>query len=188
MSRLQEKPGVVNYILSEVFGMIRNAQPSDLPRLYEIARNARAFMARTGNPDQWQEGYPDVYLREDIHLEQLYVLTDEGGTVHAFFAFVLGEEPSYGTIDGAWLNDRPYGTIHRIASDGAINGVLEQCLAFCRGICADIRADTHEDNKIMRHLLEKHGFVQCGYVNLDQREGDTLRVAYQYEPPIAGKE
>lgn len=168
--------------------MIRKAQPSDLPLLYKIAKNARAFMARTGNPNQWQEGYPDAYLREDIASEQLYVLTDEGGAVHAFFAFVLGDEPSYSVIDGAWLNDRPYGTIHRIASDGEIKGVLGQCLTFCRGICPDIRADTHENNKIMRHLLEKYGFVQCGHINLDRQEGNTLRVAYQYDPPIAGKE
>ena len=33
----------------------------------------------------------------------------------------------------------------------------------------------------MRHLLEKHGFVYCGVVNLDKKEGDTLRVAYQYQ-------
>lgn len=168
--------------------MIRRAEPADLPRLYEIAKTARAYMRQTGNPNQWGEKYPDIYLQEDIERKQLYVLTGDNGAVHAFFAFIVGDEPSYQTIDGGWLNDRPYGTIHRIASDGAIKGVLGQCLKFCIEICPDIRADTHKDNKTMRHLLEKHGFVQCGYINLDKQEGDTLRVAYQYNPPQAGKE
>ena len=100
---------------------------------------------------------------------------------HAFFAFILGNDPSYAVIDGAWLNDRPYGTIHRLASDGTVMGVFSQCMACCKTICPDIRADTHERNATMRHLLEKHGFVYCGVVNLDKKEGDTLRVAYQYQ-------
>ena len=165
--------------------MLRKAEKEDLPALFEIGRAARAYMASTGNPDQWQEGYPDLCLEEDIEKGQLYVLTDEQGSLHAFFAFVLGEDPSYTAIDGAWLNDRPYGTIHRLGSDGTMKGVFAQCLDFCKTLSPDIRADTHEKNLTMRHLLEKHGFVQCGTVNLELREGDTRRIAYQYAPQHA---
>ncbi len=161
--------------------MIRRAEKADLPALCEIARLARAYMARTGNPNQWDSGYPDLYLEKDIGQGQLYVLADEEGVPHAFFAYVLGPDPSYANIDGAWFNDRPYGTIHRIASDRTVKGVFAQCLDFCADICPNIRADTHADNQIMRHLLEKHGFLCCGTVNLDLREGDTLRIAYQRE-------
>lgn len=161
--------------------MIRKAEKADLPALFEIARLARAYMVRTGNPNQWDSGYPDLYLEEDIEEGHLYVLADESGTPHAFFAFILGDEPSYAAIDGVWLNDKPYGTIHRIAGDGTVKGIFAQCLEFCRKICPNIRADTHADNKTMRHLLEKHGFLRCGTVNLDLREGDTLRIAYQRE-------
>ena len=142
-------------------------------------------MASTGNPDQWQAGYPDLCLEEDMEKGQLYVLTDEGDRPHAFFAFILGKEPAYAAIDGAWLNDRPYGTIHRLGSDGTMKGVFTQCLDFCKTISPDIRADTHEKNLTMRHLLEKHGFVRCGTVNLELREGDTRRIAYQYVPQYA---
>ncbi len=40
------------------------------------------------------------------------------------FAFILGEDPTYQQIDGAWLNDQPYGTIHRIAGNGKIKGTF----------------------------------------------------------------
>lgn len=168
--------------------MIRKAVLTDLPVLFQIAKIARNYMCCSGNPTQWGDQYPDVYLSEDIEAEQLYVFTDDAGKVHAFFAFILGEDPSYGHIEGKWLNDEPYGTIHRIASDGKIKGVFGQCLSFCRNICPNIRADTHENNKTMRHLLEKYGFVLCGTVNLDKQEGDTLRVAYQYEDLSSKKE
>ena len=161
--------------------MIRKAIRADLPALFQISLTARAYMEKSGNTTQWEPGYPDNYLEGDIAKGDLYVLCGADGAPHAFFAFILGNDPSYAVIDGAWLNDRPYGTIHRLASDGTVMGVFSQCMACCKTICPDIRADTHERNATMRHLLEKHGFVYCGVVNLDKKEGDTLRVAYQYQ-------
>ncbi len=168
--------------------MIRKAELQELPLLYDIGKKARAYMVRTGNPTQWDAGYPDLYLREDIKKDHLYVLTDEKNCPHAFFAFILGEDPSYRVIDGEWLNEEPYGTIHRLASDGELKGAFGIVLEFCRKICPNIRADTHEMNRTMRHLLEKHGFTRCGYINLDKQEGDTLRVAYQLWGSFLGKE
>lgn len=162
--------------------MVRRATREDLPVLEEISRRARAYMGATGNPTQWTEGYPEAFLAEDIEAERLYVLCGGDGAVHGFFVFLLGEEPSYRVIDGAWQNGRPYGTIHRLAGDGTVRGLFEQCLEFCKTICPNIRADTHKNNATMRHLLEKNGFVYCGVVNLDKLEGDTLRVAYQLAP------
>lgn len=162
--------------------MIRKAKKEDLPRLAEIYDYARAFMASMGNASQWGDGYPlPCQLEEDIERDQLYVSCDEEDVPHGAFAFVLGDDPSYGVIDGAWLNDHAYGTIHRLAGDGASPGLFRACLDFCLGICPDIRADTHHNNKIMQHLLEKNGFVRCGEVNLDKKEGDSIRIAYQYQ-------
>ena len=43
------------------------------------------------------------------------MLETESG-LHGVFAFILGEDPTYGVIeDGQWLSGDPYGTIHRIA-------------------------------------------------------------------------
>ena len=40
----------------------------------------------------------------------------------------------------------------------------------------NIRIDTHRDNRIMQHLLERHGFRYCGIIYL--LSGDE-RLAYQ---------
>jgi len=161
--------------------MIRKAEAADLPALYKVFRAARERMAAAGNTGQWGGGYPECMLEEDIRRGQLYVLCGEDGAVHAAFAFVLGEDPSYAVIDGAWTSSGSYGTIHRLGSDGTLRGVFAQCLDFCARRCPHIRADTHEKNGTMRRLLEKHGFVCCGRINLDRQAGDALRLAYEYD-------
>lgn len=162
--------------------MIRKAFDSDLTAILRIYETARNYMRKNGNPTQWGDGYPDyAQVVDDIAAGWLYVLCDDRDHPYGVFVFALGEEPSYAQIDGAWLNDRPYGTIHRIAGDGSQRGVFSQSLEFCMGICPNIRIDTHLHNTTMRHLLEANGFTPCGTVNLDRRGGDSLRIAYQKE-------
>jgi len=161
--------------------MIRTAVAADLPAILAIYDHARAYMKATGNPTQWGDKYPvPEQLEEDITLGRLYVICGEDDAPHAVFALVVGKEPAYTHIEGQWLHDRPYATIHRMASDGTLHGCTAACIDFCRGVVPDLRADTHENNKTMQHILETHGFVRCGLVNLDLREGDTRRIAYQF--------
>jgi len=160
--------------------MIRRAVLEDMPAIEPIYAHARAYMKATGNPTQWGDDYPArEQLEADIAAERLYLICAEDGVPHAAFALVAGEEPAYAHIEGTWLHDGPYATIHRMASDGTLRGCTGACIAFCRTMAPDLRADTHENNKTMQHLLEKHGFVRCGLVNLDLRDGDTRRIAYQ---------
>lgn len=161
--------------------MIRTAVAADLPAILPIYDHARAYMKVTGNATQWGDLYPlPEQLEEDIAQGRLYVICGDDHVPHAAFALVVGQEPAYTRIQGQWLHDRPYATIHRMASDGVLRGCTEACIGFCQGVAPDLRADTHENNKTMQHLLEKCGFVRCGLVNLDLQEGDTRRVAYQY--------
>lgn len=156
---------------------IRPATLADLPRLRQVYARARQFMRAGGNLTQWSDGdRPEDRLAGDIAAGQLYVV-ESGGTVRASFAFILGEDPLYDVIrQGAWLSDVPYGTIHRLASDGSLQGVLSLAVSFCRAQCPHLRADTHEDNSVMRHLLEKNGFARCGIVRAPD---DTPRIAYE---------
>lgn len=154
---------------------IRRANKEDLPQIQSVYSFARAFMARTGNPHQWGSTHPPLrQLEEDVRLGNLYVAEDSAG-IHGVFAFILGEDPTYTRIeDGAWHSVRPYGTIHRIASDGS-GGVFSAALCFCRSQMQHIRIDTHHDNKVMQHVIEKHGFQRCGIIYI--ADGNP-RIAY----------
>jgi ribosomal protein S18 acetylase RimI-like enzyme len=93
------------------------------------------------------------------------------------------EDPTYGYIDGAWMNDEPYGVIHRIASDGERRGIFKNVLEFCKEKMAvrnikNLRIDTHADNKPMQHLVEKYDFNRCGIIYLGN---GSPRIAYQLE-------
>ena len=44
---------------------IRKATLDDLDRLMEIFEEARRFMCRTGNPNQWINGYPQRELIQE---------------------------------------------------------------------------------------------------------------------------
>lgn len=158
--------------------MIEKATKTDLPAILNVYKAAKAYMVASGNPTQWEEGYPDCVLDRDIEEGNLYVLRGADGAIHAAFAFILGPEPDYAVIEeGSWTSSEPYGTIHRLGSDGAMGGVFSLCLDYCKGIISYIRADTHHDNKTMQHLLEKHGFRRRGIVHIYD---GSPRIAYEF--------
>lgn len=146
---------------------VRETTAEDLDRVMEIYGRAKQYMIETGNGTQWKEGYPARELIEaDMEKHQSFVCEEEG-RVHGVFAFIMGEDPTYRVIEGgAWKNDKPYGTIHRIAGDGEVKGVFSTCLEYCLSRIDNVRADTHENNHTMQHLLEKHGFERCGIIYL----------------------
>ena len=154
---------------------IRLAVVSDLPRILEIYAAARNFMRKTGNPTQWAGGHPsENLLQEDMEKDNLYVVTDDAG-IHGVFAFIPGEDPTYRRIeDGAWHRDDDYAAIHRVAGDGS-GGIFGAIVSYCRGRCSHLRIDTHHDNRVMQHVVQKHGFRRCGIIYL--ANGDP-RIAY----------
>jgi hypothetical protein len=157
--------------------MIRLAETSDLDTILAVYGIAREYMAENGNAGQWGDAYPPVeLLMSDIQAGQLFAITEDS-VIHGVFAFIIGSDPTYAYIEnGAWKNDEPYGTIHRIASDGAVKGVFSQCIEFCRSHINNLRIDTHEDNQIMNYLIPKHGFEKCGII---YTESNDPRIAYQ---------
>lgn len=160
---------------------IRKAKTEDLPRIRPIYDAAKFYMDTSGNPNQWAVGYPpEEYLRQDIELSRLYVC-EENDVLFGVFMLSMEDDPTYRYIDGAWLNDEPYGVIHRIASDGTQKGIFASVLEFCKARMAEknvtnLRIDTHADNKTMQHLVEKNGFLRCGTIYL---ENGSPRIAYQ---------
>lgn len=160
---------------------IRQAFPNEIAAVMAVLNSAKQFLAVSGS-SQWQgeNGYPnedDVF--EDILKGQAYVALLEGQIV-AYAAMINGQDPAYNKIyDGKWRhNNHRYITFHRLAvlSDFAGQKIAQ---TFLQGLIEgqlgpDFRIDTHENNKIMQHIIEKLGFVYCGKVPIDGE-----RLAYQ---------
>ena len=148
----------------------------DFQRLEEIFSDARKRMALNGNPDQWKDNRPSAELiKRDIQEGHSYVI-EENDRIVATFACIPGIEKTYLEIDGKWLDDEEYVTIHRIASDGSVKGVFKAALECAKSFKKDVRIDTHKDNKPMLHLMEKYGFVYCGIIIVDDC---SQRLAFQ---------
>ncbi len=156
---------------------IRKSKTTDLEAMQAIYADARAFMVAAGNPGQWLDGYPKRTLLEaDIEIGHSYVCLEDEEVVGAFY-FAVEEEPTYARIDdGEWLNDAPYGVVHRIAAARGKRGVATFCLNWCYEQCGNMRIDTHHDNLPMQNLLKKLGYQPCGTVYMEN--GDK-RIAFQ---------
>jgi len=173
---------------------IRPARPADLPRLMELYAAARAFMRSCGNTVQWVGGYPSPELvAAGIAAGEQWVCVDAKAAaedtadaaaptkeehIAATFWFAVGPEPTYAVITGGagWLDDAPYGVVHRLASDGSRRGVGELCLGWALERCGNLRVDTHSSNTVMQQLLKRMNFTRCGEVRMTD---GTPRDAYQ---------
>ena len=98
-------------------GMIRKALLSDLPIVLSIIQYGREKMIASGNSHQWGSTHPsDEQIKTDIEKGNSYLVLSDDGSPIATFAFIQGTDPTYLKIEGeGWLNNEPYGTIHRIA-------------------------------------------------------------------------
>lgn len=156
---------------------IRKSCIADIPHLKEIFAIARDFMKTTGNPNQWTEDYPsEELLKNDIESGDSYVCIIDNRIV-ATFVLREGNDPTYNEIyDGEWLNDYPYATIHRIASNGQTKGVFHTVMLFALMHGNTIRIDTHKDNTVMQNAIRKEGFRYCGIIHC---WNGSERLAYQ---------
>ena len=148
---------------------IRKSTEQDVARMMEIYAFAREFMARTGNPNQWgpTNWPPERLIHEDIRRGNSYVCENDEGKVVGTFYFIQGRdiEPTYREItDGEWMDESPYGVVHRVASDGSEKGIGAFCLSWAFEQCGHMRIDTHGDNAVMQGLLRKLGYIHCGTI------------------------
>lgn len=157
---------------------IREAREVDIPEIMRVYDAARCFMRSNGNATQWVNGYPtQKHVENDIHGHNLYVVIDTNEKIVGAFAFIIGDDPTYRQIDGAWLDSNtPYGTIHRIGSDGSQCGIMQVTLDFCYSRIGNLRIDTHSDNAKMLELMQRFGFDHCGVIIC---QDGTPREAFQ---------
>lgn len=157
---------------------IKLAKEEDLAEMRKVFNHGRKVQLETGNLTQWKKGYPtDSLILEDIKKDAAHLCLDETDELLAVFSVFTEADPTYAEIEGEWLNNEEYATIHRIAATGKVSGAGQYCIKWVMDQYKNIRIDTHHKNKQMKHILEKLGFEYCGVIYLEN--GDA-RDAYQY--------
>ncbi|OXN00769.1 GNAT family N-acetyltransferase [Bifidobacterium vansinderenii] len=188
---------------------VRVATMDDFDAIRAMYARARELMAANGNPTQWADRFPlDSTVRNDIEEGRARLLVDHAGAdgadtvaghgaidgediyagtdapagaerILAVFVLCPGPDPSYATIDGAWLDDDDYMAVHRVAASGLGPHAGRDCLDWAVAHYGNVRMDTHRNNRAMQHVMESSGFTRCGVIELVNREGDAERLAYQ---------
>lgn len=162
------------------------AKKEHLEDICRITEEAKAQLRRLGL-DQWQKGYPSEEVwREDIENRMAWLAAEENRILGAF-AFQTTPDVSYGEIQGKWLTDCPYASMHRVCVSDDSKGKGVAGHMFRHGFSmaeqlgfASLRIDTHEGNLPMQRALGKAGFVRCGTIILRSGcETGEERVAFE---------
>jgi RimJ/RimL family protein N-acetyltransferase len=157
-----------------------------IDRMCEITEQAKRQL-RDLRLDQWQKGYPSREVWTEDARKGCTYLAMENGEILGIFAFQTTPDASYNVIDGSWLTDGSYASMHRVCvADGCkgkgVAGRMFDCgfrMALELGF-ASVRIDTHPGNLPMQRALAKSGFVCCGRIRLvgGSEDGD-LRIAFE---------
>lgn len=140
---------------------IRKSTSKDIDLILSMYDHSRTVMRADGNMTQWVDYPQREDVEEDIRRGVSYIIEGMGT-----FALVPGEEPTYNYIDhGRWIDElTPYSTLHRMAALPGAHGIADIAFHYAKEQSAHLRVDTHHDNRPMRHILEKEGFVYCGII------------------------
>lgn len=156
---------------------IIKATKEDIPEMRKVLNHGREIQLAAG-VIQWAEGYPSKELMlEDIDREAAYVCLSDAGEMVGVASVFTEPDPTYFEIEGEWLNDAPYATIHRIATNEKIKGVGQFMIQWVQENHGNVRIDTHADNKAMKYVLQKLGFEYTGVIYIENGEA---RDAYHY--------
>lgn len=171
------------YGITEIM-VIRKAKVSDIQEIVEVFSDAKQSMKAAGI-NQWNEEYPGAAeAKRDIENGTAYVICDERQVI-GYTCIQFKEDINYARIDGNWMNEAPYGVIHRTAILSSCKGKglagmffdYAEKLAKEKGI-HNLRIDTHKDNTPMQHCIAKHGYTYCGVVYMVNGDGSP-RDAFQ---------
>lgn len=161
----------------------RKSRVEDIPEMMKIINQAQEYFKSKGI-NQWQDGYPNEdNLINDIEEDESYVMLLEGRIVATTAISFRGESTYDKIYNGEWLSNGKYGVVHRVAISNEFKGqgLSHKIMEFSEEKCKEcglrsIKIDTHEENFVMRGLLEKNGFKYCGVILLDD---GAERVAYE---------
>lgn len=136
---------------------------------------------------QWSGNYPNKETFEkDIKENSIYTCEVENKVV-GLITIVYDIDPNYQVIDGRWLNNEKYASIHRICvlekyrKNGIGKKLFEKALEEIKSKnIKNIRIDTYYKNESMLKLIEKYKFIYCGNITLLRNDYyDRRRLAFQ---------
>lgn len=152
---------------------LRKAEQGDFDICWQCIEDAKAYHKSLGF-EQWNSDYPTKQtILDDIARNRGYVFVSEQ-KVTGYCCIDTEGEPAYQKIEGAWKTDRPYAVIHRMAFSAKSRGtgMSKEAFHLIKEFCLSnditaVRIDTQEENKVMRHILEREGFEYCGLIYFD---------------------
>ncbi len=162
------------------------AEAKHIDTILEIAAQATAQLKRLG-VDQWQRGYPNRSSWEKDIANGAAWLAVEDGKILGSMSFITEPEEAYAKIEGAWLADVTYASLHRVCVADHSKGKGVAGRLFDHGIALakeqgfkSVRIDTHRDNGPMNRAISKAGFTYCGVIHLvGTEENGNERVAFE---------
>ena len=163
--------------------ILRNANMEEADKAYQCIDDVRDYHNSLGFV-QWHPGYPTLQtIKNDIEIGIGYVFAD-GDDIYGYCCIVIGDEPAYHVIDGAWKTDKPYAVVHRMAfsKERRGNGLSGKAFILIKNFCLEngieaIRVDTQNENTVMQHILEQEGFKYCGLITFD----GGPKLAYEWD-------
>ena len=163
--------------------IIRKAIRGEESVCYGFIEEARAYHKAAGF-EQWHPSYPTLQTIEEDVRKGIGFVFAEGDALLGYGCIVIGDEPVYRRIEGAWKTERPYAVVHRMAFGNGSRGkgLAHQAVSLIKEYCREngtdaIRVDTQGENKVMQHVLEKEGFLFCGHVIFD----GGPKLAYEWD-------
>lgn len=166
---------------------LRLATLNDIDNIMEVITEAKIYLKNQGST-QWNlpDGYPNkIDLINDINKNECYIYLINNNIV-GVMVIMENKDENYDEIDGNWLSDIKYASIHRIAvkldyhhqNVGYKMLSLSEELIKNKGIYS-IKVDTHKLNIPMIKTLKKLNYSYCGIIKLKRSNEDNLRNAYQ---------
>ena len=145
-----------------------------------IYDSAISFMRKSGNMNQWTEDHrPNKEsIIDKINNDSFYEIVEDDKII-GVFALIEGIDETYNIIEGNWLNDEPYVTIHMVAKINGVKGIFKLIADFAKSKSKNVRIDTHEDNIPMQKAILENGFIYCGIIHINDKN-HSPRFAYQF--------
>lgn len=135
---------------------------TDIPRILEIFSKAKTYMRQQGNMVQWNGTYPgEEAIMADISHGWSMVMKHCNEIVGTF-CMMTSPEPTYHQLP----SPKEYITLHRVASDGSVSGIVDAAVKFAKKRNSLVRIDTHRDNQAMLKSIKRLGMRPIGEITL----------------------